>query len=353
MKPAMLMALGAACLCAQPHLQNAKLENRAVSGSLDATFRAIVSAQTSPAWIAYATPQIPGDRTMCCFNTINGVSFQGCGLEPNQANITVGPNGAKVYLEGAPEFYVFYRVEDRQVGKIRDFSLDCNIDAAGLPVYFLTGVNPAQSVALLESLVPSSSSNSGDRRISNSAISAIGMTRDPAADAALDRLAAASRPEEVRRQAVMMLGASRGGHGFDALQRILKEDPSERVRENAVTALAQNKDTQVASVLAKVAHDDSSARVRGQAIFWLAQTASRQISEAAIRDAIDKDPEAQVKRKAVQALAEMKDGAGVPILIDIARNNPNLVVRKEAMRELGQSRDPRAAAFFEDVLTKH
>ncbi len=354
MKHAWLIALaGAACLSAQPHLQNAKLENRAVTGSLDSTFRGIVSAQSSPAWIAYAAPQIPGDRTMCCFNTVNGISWQGCSLEPNQQSVTFGPAGAKIYLEGAPEFYVFYRIEDKQVARVRDFSLECNIDAGGLPVYFLTGVNAAQSVALLESLVPAVTDSTEQRRIANSAISAIGFHRDPAADAALDRLAAPSHSEDIRRQAVMMLGTARGGHGFDALQRILREDPSERVRENAVAAMGQSKEPGAVPALVKAAREDSSARVRGQAIFWLGQTASRQISEAAIREAIDKDPEAQVKRKAVQALAQMKNGEGIPILIDIARKNQNPVVRKEAMQQLGQSKDSRATAFFEDVLTKH
>ncbi len=43
---------------------------------------------------------------------------------------------------------------------------------------------------------------------------------------------------------------------------------------------------------------------------------------------------------------------GVPKLIEIARTNRNPVVRKQAMFWLGQSKDPRAVKFFEDVLTK-
>jgi hypothetical protein len=349
------MAAVALRMSGQPRLQNAKVENRAIAGTLDSTFRGIVGAQTSPAWIAYAAPQIPGDRTMCCFNSINGVSWQGCSLEPNNFNVTFGPSGGTVHLEGAAEFYVFYRVEDKKVGKIRNFSIDCNIDAGGLPVYFLTGVNAAQSVGLLESLI-SSSGNVGstvndERRLTNSAISAIGMHRDAAADAALDRLTASTQPEDTRRQAVIWLGNARGGHGVQSLLRILRDDPSDRVRESAVQGLAQSKESDAIPAVVRVARQDSSARVRGQALFWLAQTASRQISEAAIRTAIDQDPESQVKRKAVQSLNQMKNGDGVPLLIEIARTNKNPVVRQEAMTQLGQSKDPRAVKFFEDLLT--
>ena len=177
------------------------------------------------------------------------------------------------------------------------------------------------------------------------------MHRDPAADAALDRLTASTQPEDTRRQAVIWLGNARDGHGVQSLLRILRDDPSDRVRESAVQGLSQSKEAEAIPAVVRVARQDSSARVRGQALFWLAQTASRQISEAAIRTAIDQDPESQVKRKAVQSLNQIKNGDGVPLLIEIARTNKNPVVRKEAMTQLGQSKDPRAVKFFEELLT--
>jgi hypothetical protein len=42
----------------------------------------------------------------------------------------------------------------------------------------------------------------------------------------------------------------------------------------------------------------------------------------------------------------------VPLLIDQARNNKNPAVRKQAMFWLGQSKDPRALKFFEEILTR-
>ncbi|HTS76879.1 MAG TPA: HEAT repeat domain-containing protein [Bryobacteraceae bacterium] len=331
-------------LAQPPHVQNARMETRAVSGPLGAAFRAIVNQQTAPTWVAYSAPLIPGDRSLCCWDSNDGVAYQGCMLEPGAAQFSASGTGT-VHLEGPTEFFVFYRIENKQVGKVRTFSPDCNIDAGGLPLIFLTGVNAGESVALLESLIPGA-----DRRLTNAAISAIGMHRDPAADAALDRLVAMSQPEEVRAQAVFWLGNARGAHGLATLSRILKSDPSDRVRERAVSGLAQSKEAGAIPEIVRVAREDASARVRGQALFWLAQTASRQISEEAIRRAIDSDPETQVKKRAVFALTQMKNGDGVPLLIEIARKNPNPAVRKEAMTWLGRSHDPRAIKFFEDVL---
>jgi hypothetical protein len=48
----------------------------------------------------------------------------------------------------------------------------------------------------------------------------------------------------------------------------------------------------------------------------------------------------------------MPDGEGVPQLIHVARTNRNPEVRKKAMFWLGQSKDPRALSFFEEVLSK-
>ena len=40
----------------------------------------------------------------------------------------------------------------------------------------------------------------------------------------------------------------------------------------------------------------------------------------------------------------------MPRLIDVARTNRSPDMRKQAMFSLGQSQDPRALAFFEEVL---
>jgi HEAT repeat protein len=48
----------------------------------------------------------------------------------------------------------------------------------------------------------------------------------------------------------------------------------------------------------------------------------------------------------------MHDGEGVPLLISLARTNKNPVVRKQAIFWLGESRDPRALDFLEEILTK-
>ncbi len=322
---------------AQPHLQNAHVETRAVTRTLDSEFRTITNSQTGPSWIVYAMPRVPapGDQEESCQ----------AWLEPAE-NRSIVPS-TTVHLEGASAFYIFLRVENRQVNRIRTFSPDCSIDAGNLPVYWLTGVNPGQSVALLDSFTGSAS-----RRVADGAIAAIALTRDASADIALDRLSGPSQSEETRRQAAFWMGVARGRHGYESLLKIVHGDPSDRVREHAVFALSRSPENGAVGEIARVAREDRSPRVRGQALFWLARRAERQISEEAIRRSIDQDPEIEVKKKAVFALTELHDGAGIPALIEIARSNRNAVLRKQAMFWLARSKDPRALQFFEELLGK-
>jgi hypothetical protein len=301
----------------QPRVQNARVETRTVAGGLDAMLRSIINAQTAPAWVGYAVPIVPGDRQMCCWNDTG----RGCFLEPSSNDRTVVvANNQTVKLEGPTELVVLYRVENRQVGKVRSFSPECELDAGGLPLIWLTGVNAAESVKLLEGIakdVPGGAVRDQFRR-SDSAVSAIAMHADPSAQQALESLLAASQPDQVRQKAVF--------------------------------GLAQRNNTQALNLLVAVAHNDKSPHVRGQALFWLAQRAGQKVAEAAINDAIANDPETEVKKKALFALTQMPSGDGIPLLIQVARTNHNPEVRKQAMFWLGQSKDQRALAFIEEVL---
>ena len=103
------------------------------------------------------------------------------------------------------------------------------------------------------------------------------------------------------------------------------------------------------TALIALARDDASSKVRGSALFWLAQRAGEK-AVGAIGAAVDNDPDTEVKKKAVFALSQLPRDEGVPLLIQQAQTNRNAAVRKQAMFWLGQSSDPRALTFFEELL---
>jgi hypothetical protein len=122
-----------------------------------------------------------------------------------------------------------------------------------------------------------------------------------------------------------------------------------RLAGNAVLATALHGDASVVERLITMARDGRDRGVRSSALFWLSQRAGERAA-GVITSAIDNDPDTQVKRQAVFALSQLPRDQGVPRLIDVARTNKNPEVRRQAMFWLGQSQDPRALAFFEEIL---
>src|ERR1700687_5782749 len=173
--PAVLMLAPAAMVAQRPQLTNAKIETRSASSGLSSAFRALVAAETTPAWIAYSVPA-NNSHQMCCFDYIGGrVQGGGCCRleeEPHGSIIRSSDKATndaspqqkderKVFLESSPVFFVFVRtagggVQNKvqnevhnKIQKIRTFSPDCQIDAGGLPVFWLTDVRSADSVEWL------------------------------------------------------------------------------------------------------------------------------------------------------------------------------------------------------------
>lgn len=90
--------------------------------------------------------------------------------------------------------------------------------------------------------------------------------------------------------------------------------------------------------------------VRKTAVFWLGQEAARSLS-AELEDIVAADDDdREVRKAAIFALSLRPADEAVPALIRIARTTPDLDLRRTAMFWLGQSNDPRAIDFFEEVL---
>ncbi len=337
-------------------LINAKTETRAASADFPAQLKDIVRSQEQPAWVGYSVPAVEGNHQMCC-GSYNDDEMNVCGacrLEDQNGSTSIRTDGSKtsgtVKLEGPRQLVVMLRAEHGMVGRIRTFSEDCQLDAGGLPVVWLTGVSASQSVAALTEFVTSGTDAEGDN-VANSALVAIALSGDPSADKALENFVAASQPEKRRERAAFWMGAARGHSGYEELQKLAREDSSDELRAKVAFDLFVSHDPAATDEIIRMAKDDQSSRVREQAIFWVAQKAGQK-AEATLTAAIENDPDTEVKKRAVFGLSQLPRDEGVPLLIQVAKTNENPVVRKQAIFWLGQSHDPRALAFFEEILAR-
>ena len=338
----------AAMVAQQPNIQNAKLETRSAAGGLQAQVDSIARGG-SAAWMAWQMPSVRTDNNMCCYNmNDNVVTACGCTLETHGTANVQGSFNGPVKLEGSSDFVVFLRTEGGQIGKVRVVGTTCPVDAQSMPVFLLTNVKPAESVALLANAAEKSGSD-GDKKPADGAVLAIAMTNDPSADKALDRLIGSNQPEWLRKKVAFWMGNQRGKPGLEKLLALMKSDPSDSFRKELVFPISQSKEPEAQDELIRIAKHDSSTHVREQAIFWLAQKAGRKAASF-LKDTVDNDPDTDVKKRAVFALSQMPKDEGIPLLIQVAKNNPNPAVKKQAIFWLGQSHDARALEYIESVL---
>ncbi len=196
----------------------------------------------------------------------------------------------QIALEGATEVSVLARFEGTVLTRLRTATPECEIDAGGVPVTWLENVKADDSASWLASIVNGSASDSRDR-----------------------------------------------------LNRVTKP---------AIVALGMHEGTTASRALVGIARNHPAPGTRNDALFWLSQRAGDQLAASAIAEAIDKDPDTDVRKRAVFALSQLPRDESVPKLIEVAKSNRNAAVRQQAMFWLGQSGDPRAIKFFEDVLLK-
>ena len=144
------------------------------------------------------------------------------------------------------------------------------------------------------------------------------------------------------------LGDVAGRQSVEFLRTLVDDAARRDTSEAALSAIALHRDPAAATAILDLARH-GSPRVRQRALFWIARRAESHAA-AIISQAIDNDPDGEVKKQAVFALSQLPPDEGIPLLITLARSHTHPVVRKQAMHWLGQSKDPRALTFFEEVL---
>lgn len=338
-----------------PGLVNARLTTHAVAGGLSRTMTNLMGNDAGPAWIGYTVPT-HGDASMCCFNSISDGETRcgGCTLEGGKGSFTAQrADGRPLPLEKTEKARILYRVLQGHVVKVRAFSENCALEAGGVPVRWIHGVDPAESVAFLAALVREQASPAARKKedVAEHALAALAAHEGAAAGRQLTRFSEASQPREIRKKAAFWLGSGRGREGYQTLKALLASDADHDFREHVIFALSVNDTPEALDAIIGAARNDEHPEVRGKALFWLGQKAGEK-AVSAITHAIDDDPEDGVRDKAVFALSQLPKDEGVPHLVRLARTHRSPKVRKKAMFWLGQSGDPRALAYFEEVLAR-
>jgi HEAT repeat protein len=278
---------------AQGRISNANIETRAVTTTLEREVQSVAS-QGRAVWIGYRTAMIPGERHMCCSDSVTtaGTCCGVCRLDSGRGvtmsrGSDVDPGASRIVLEPPADVLIMARIENGAIIRLRTFTPDCDIDGSALPIVWFENVRSGDSEAWLTALARSDST--GDR------------------------------------------------------------DRDNRVVRPAISALAVHQGQSAVTTLVSLARDDRRPSIRSHALFWLSQRAGQQ-AVSTISAAVESDPEVEVKKRAVFALSQLPPDEGIPLLIQLARTHRNVEVRRQAMFWLGQTKDQRAVSFFEEIL---
>ena len=136
------------------------------------------------------------------------------------------------------------------------------------------------------------------------------------------------------------------------LLQLARRDRSRVGKEAILPALLADSFT-AWPVLLDIAKDRAVPEgTRKSAVFWVGQAAEEAATKG-LADLVDADDgEREVQESAVFALSQRPRDEGVPVLLRVAQTHKDREIRRKAIFWLGQSGDPRALAYFEEVLTK-
>ena len=193
--------------------------------------------------------------------------------------------------------------------------------------------------------------NDSNNDVKKAALRSLGETKNPRGQVSLFEIARAETNNDLRKTAIRVLAQ----HGEAAVDELLKLYDSEQVpdiKRTVLQALSETKSPRVEDKLFEVAKSNDPVDVRRQAIRLLGERVTKRSFEFLSQTAQSPDGHAEVQVQAVRSIAERRTEEAVPILIKIARTHPNHLVRKQAIRSLGESGDPRAVDYFREVLTK-
>jgi HEAT repeat protein len=167
----------------------------------------------------------------------------------------------------------------------------------------------------------------------------------------LMKIARSDANPELRKTAIRAM-SERGETAVDDLLKLFDSEQVPDVKRAVLQSLSDIKSTRVEDKLFEVARGNDVMDVRRQAIRLLGERVSKRSFEFLSQTAQSSDANAEVQVQAVRAISERRAEESVPLLIKIARTHPNQMVRKQAIRSLGESGDPRAVDFFREVLSK-
>jgi hypothetical protein len=217
--------------------------------------------------------------------------------------------------------------------------------------YALAAAVFADSIALWPDLGRFARSPDVTAETRHRAVFWIGTYDDPGAGRLLhDLVSDSALDDEVRGAAIIAIGRDDISDEDVAWLRRLYSSLSQKLRDNVFLAVSRSDNPRAAAWLAGVAASpDESNHTREQAMFWLGQGRAPTAELVRLYDRLS---EPALRTHYTFVLSQRRDREALDKLIDVAEHDTNRDVRRQALFWLGQSKDPRAAQYLRELVTR-
>ena len=210
-------------------------------------------------------------------------------------------------------------------------------------VFWLSQDQDPRVVSILDSLV----AHSDDEGIREKALFALSQQSDHRGSETLRRIAQRDdAPAELREKAIFWLGLAGGSESEGFLKDLFARTTNEDLKEKLLFALSHHRGS--GDWLLTVAQDDKEPEdTRQKAVFWASQGG---VSVERLVAVYDHSTNTELREQVIFALSQRSEPAAVDALMHVAKTDKDQGLRAKAVFWLGQSPDPRAAKFLQELI---
>ncbi len=214
-------------------------------------------------------------------------------------------------------------------------------------VFWLGQVSGDRSVSLLDSILLSTK----DEDLQDKAIFALSQHGGERAGKILrDLVTQPGISEDAKSRVIFALGHYRGdASDFAYLRELYPTLHSEELQDQVIQSMAQSDDPANRRWLLGVAQDaHQDVEIRKKALFWVGQGG---VPIADLSTLYGQMTDEALKEQVIFVLSQRDEREATDKLIDIARHDADIGLRKKAIFWLGQRNDPRVRQLLEDLIT--
>ena len=226
---------------------------------------------------------------------------------------------------------------------------DPDVEVRRQAVFWLSEVHSDRALQALDSIL----NGSKDEEVQEKALFALSNTNTARGTEILRAYAQSNAPEELRAKAVFWLGQSsrRSSDNTAFLQSLFDKTTSEEIQNAVIQAMSEAPGEEGARwMLGVVQNTKQPVETRKKALFWAGQR--RGIDINTLLALYPKLDDQELKEHFIFVLSERREAAATDKLIEIAKSDKDVEMRKKALFWLAQKNDPRAKQLLMEIINQ-